>query len=359
MKYGYWLSNIPGMTSAKITYLYSRFSSAEEMFHAPRSAYEGIHGLLESDIAAISNEERKNRIFEDWCKFQEKGIGFTYCEAANYPANLRGLLDAPFSLYYMGRLPEEGKKRVAIVGARGRSEYGRQVARQLALALGERDVDVISGLALGIDADAHKGALDGNGNTYAVLGCGVDICYPSSNRFLYDEILKTGGIISEYRPGTKPQSFMFPNRNRIISGLCDYVVIIEAKERSGSLITADYAMEQGKEVYAVPGRIFDPLSQGCNRLIRQGAGTLDSIDSFLEELDLSLAKDPIQLNFTKNLLEKDELLVYSLVDFCPCDLGKLMEKSNFSLSELLMILERLEQKGFVRETVPNYYVRTC
>ncbi len=248
-------------------------------------------------------------------------------------------------------------KSVAIVGARSRSEYGLQVARQLGETLARNGVAVISGLARGIDADAHIGALDGGGRTYAVLGCGVDICYPRSNRYLYDRILEHGGgILSEYPPGQTPLAGLFPQRNRIISGLSDCVVVVEARKKSGSLITADFAMEQGRDVYAVPGRVGETLSEGTNRLIYQGAGIYMGPEEFLSELHLG-GKFTLDLNFSKKKLEKEESLVYSVLDLNPIGLGTILQKTSIPLEHLLEILASLVEKGYIWESVPNYYVR--
>jgi DNA processing protein len=233
-----------------------------------------------------------------------------------------------------------------------------EVAEKLAEALAAKQIAVISGMALGIDGDAHKGALAAGGCTYAVLGCGVDYCYPKEHKYLYDRIPEKGGVLSEYPVGTAPLARLFPSRNRIISGLSDCVVVVEARERSGSLITADFALEQGKDVYAVPGRLTDSLSFGCNSLIRQGAGLMLSIDDFIKEITGSSAGNSFQLDFRKNLLEKDEQLVYSLLDFVPTAVGTLLEKTSFQLLELLEILEGMENKGLIREVAPNYYAHT-
>jgi DNA processing protein len=171
-------------------------------------------------------------------------------------------------------------------------------------------------------------------------------------------MMAQGGIISEYPPGTPPRQVYFPQRNRIIAGLSDAVVVIEARKKSGSLITADYAMEQGRDVYALPGRITDELSLGTNNLIAQGAAALTGVEEFLRDLSIDMDASCVQIDFRKNFLEKDEMLVYTLLDFYPTGLGTMVEKSSFSLTDLLDILDRLESKGFARETVPNYYVRT-
>ena len=356
--YRYWFDNIKGMAPVKKQMLYDAFEGAENIYHATESAIGKVSGIEIADIGAILESKRRWNLEKAWTRLQERGISLVTLEDSEYPVKLRQIVAPPYALYYRGHLPGQDRKSVAIVGARGRSAYGSQVARTLAKRLAEVGVDVISGMALGIDTDGHMGALDGEGPTYAVLGCGVDICYPKSNKYLYEQILQKGGILSEFLPGTQPLPALFPQRNRIISGLSDYVVVIEARMKSGSLITADYAMEQAREVYALPGRITDELSQGCNHLIQQGAGVFAGVEDFLKEMQMAGTLKNGQMDFRKNLLEKDETLVYSLFDFHPLGLGSLVEKSPYSLLEVLNILERLEQKGFVKETIPNYYVKT-
>ncbi len=356
-RYAYWLSNVKGLTAHKILKLLKACGTAEEIYGMSENLLAKVEDLQEKDRESILKGRKNWDLDKEWGRLQEKGIGFVSMEDESYPKKLRYLMNAPYSLYYIGSLPSEDTKKVAIVGARTRSAYGSQIAEQLSEALTKNGVDVVSGMAMGIDADGHKGALRGGGRTYAVLGCGVDICYPRTNWSLYEKIPCHGGIISEYSPGTPPVAALFPQRNRIISGLSDYVVIVEAREKSGSLITADFAMEQGKEVYAVPGRITDDLSRGCNQLIQQGAGVITSVEDFLKEIQLDTSNLAVQIDFRKNLLEKDELLVYALLDFYPTGLGTMVEKTPYGLSELLDILERLEHKGFVKETIPNYYIK--
>jgi DNA processing protein len=358
MKYSYWLSNVPGMTRGKIFRLLESIPSAADIYGASEKSLRAVDGLSEKDIAAILQSRKEWNPDEEFLKLEEQGISFVSYEQEDYPIRLRNIFDPPYSLYYRGALPNEHARSVAIVGARGRSAYGMEVAQALAEALAREHIAVISGMALGIDGDAHRGALAADGCTYAVLGCGVDRCYPKEHNYLYDRIPAKGGVLSEYPVGTAPLPRLFPARNRIISGLADCVVVVEAREKSGSLITADFAMEQGKDVYAVPGRVTDNLSRGCNALIRQGAGILWDMEDFVRELSGSSAGISFQLDFRKNLLEKDEQLVYSLLDFVPTAVGTLLEKTSFRLTELLELLEGMENKGVIREVAPNYYAHT-
>ena len=188
-----------------------------------------------------------------------------------YPARLRELSGRPKELYYIGKLPDDDRPSVAIIGARNCSGYGRQMAREFAIELAAAGVQIISGMARGVDGIAGQAALMAGGSSYAVLGSGVDVCYPKENASLYEELMCKGGIISEFKPTTPAMAMNFPRRNRIISGLADALLVIEARERSGTLITVNMALEQGREVYALPGRVTDSLSYGCNRLICDGA----------------------------------------------------------------------------------------
>lgn len=202
----------------------------------------------------------------------------------DYPERLRTIADPPKEIYVLGRLPEAELPTVAVIGARDCSEYGKYVASGLGAVLGRGGIQVVSGMARGIDGIGQEAALDAGGSSFAVLGCGVDVCYPAGNRRLYDKLKRSGGILSEYPPGTPPHAWHFPPRNRIVSGLADVVVVVEARMKSGTLITVDMALEQGREVYVVPGRVTDPLSAGCNRLLKLGAGILLDEEEFMEEV---------------------------------------------------------------------------
>ena len=279
-------------------------------------------------------------------------------EDSNFPDRLRKLSGMPKKLYYIGNLPDPKKPAAAVVGARMCSPYGRCQAFKYARTMASYGVQIISGMARGIDAEGHKGALDTDTPTFAVLGSGVDVCYPNSNRWLYQRILeKGGGIISELPPGSPPVNWAFPARNRIISALSDLVLVIEAREKSGTLITVDMALEQGKDIYAVPGRVTDSLSMGCNNLIRQGAGIINSVEDFVKDLELYTCIDTTQENFNKLLLEKDESLVYACLSLRPKSMEELLKKTGFAMPQMADILQRLIQKDFITESFKNYYIR--
>ena len=356
MNYAYWLANIPGIGNKTIRQLLSQVGSAGELYFLPEKQLRALAGLGDAEISAIQESKRIDTERE-YMKLCGQGITFLSLEEETYPVKLRNIPDAPFGIYVKGRLPGEEQKTVAIVGARMCSEYGHAVAKKLGQQLASNGVCVISGMARGIDSAGHWGTIEVGGMTCAVLGCGVDVCYPASGRKLYDKILDQGGILSEYSPGTQPHPGFFPARNRIISGLSDVVVVVEAKAKSGSLITADFALEQGKEIYAVPGRLYDALSVGCNTLIRQGAGIISDVDDFLKELDLCGGKELYQENFTKLLLEKEESMVYSGLSLRPTSLEELLQATGFSMPKLTELLAGLQQRGFITETFKNYYIR--
>ncbi len=278
--------------------------------------------------------------------------------SGNWPERMQHLCGMPDSLQVIGHLPENDKKTVAIVGARQCSQGGKKLAYQFANALAKAGVAIISGMAKGIDGSAHQGALDAGGRTYAVLGCGVDVCYPEVNRILYEKIPINGGIISELPQGTKPFAWNFPRRNRIISALSDVVLVVEAKEKSGSLITADFALEQGRDVYAVPGRITDTLSAGCNRLISMGAGVALTPSQMLSELGICTDSIVPGRKNQEKRLESEINMVYSCVDLQPKSLYTILQEVPLPEEKVLRLLLQLQLEGSVEEVFRGCYVRT-
>ena len=288
---------------------------------------------------------------------QKISIRYLSEKTEEYPDRLRNIINQPEGLYVLGQLPEKGEKIVAIVGARECSYYGESAARYFAGQLADAGVGIISGMARGIDAAAHQGALEAGGKTYAVLGCGVDICYPKSNRELYAKICVQGGIISEYSEGTPPLAFHFPMRNRIISALSDAVLIVEARKKSGSLITAELALEQGKDVYAVPGGIFDPLSEGCNHLIAQGAAIAFRPEDILTDMGIFTKNSEKKKEKNNFSLATREKLVYSHLCLLPKSVDALGREVEMPVEELLPILLELEMGGYAREVAKNHFIK--
>ena len=286
--YAQWLYSIKGIGNVTIRVLMQNADSAEDIYHMSEAEIrmclaEGLIKSREADrkAAAICAAKCLDPV-EEANKLKEKGILFVSVEDSWFPNRLREIPDAPYGLYYIGSLPSDDAPSVAIVGARNCSGYGREQARLFAEKCSACGISVISGMARGIDGVAGKAAAERGKRSYAVLGCGVDVIYPYENKDLYYFLKERGGIISENIPGTQPKAILFPRRNRLISGLSDAVVVIEARKRSGTIITVDSALEQGREIFALPGRVCDALSDGCNHLISQGAVIACSPDTVIE-----------------------------------------------------------------------------
>lgn len=279
-------------------------------------------------------------------------------KSAEYPEKLNNYPKMPEILFVKGRLPDRKKPSIAIVGARACSTYGRIQAFRYAKVLSSAGVQIISGMAYGIDAEAHKGALEGGTATYAVLAGGVDICYPAGNKALYERILREGGgIISEQPPGMRARNYFFPARNRIISGLADMVLIVEAREKSGSLITAQWALDQGKTVYAIPGPVNEELSIGCHKLIYDGAGIAYSPEILLRELGMNY-ENKVKSDSKNDLgLASDLKLVYSCLDLRPKNPDYIVRKTGFSPAQVSNCLVELTLRGLIRESGRHYYVK--
>lgn len=356
MNYNYWLTTVKGIGNRAKLELLAQTGSARELYFLSETQLKTLNGMTDERFLLLMESKKQNtqKMYDEMC---EKGISFLSIEDEAYPYRLKQIPDAPIGIYVKGKLPGKEQRMVAIVGARMCSEYGRTMAKELGRGLAAKGVCVVSGMARGIDAAGHAGAIEAGGMTCAVLGCGVDVCYPASNRMLYADILEKGSMISEAPPGMQPLPMLFPQRNRIISGLSDAVVVVEARAKSGSLITADQALEQGRDIYAVPGRVDDPLSEGCNNLIRQGAGIISGIGEFLKDLDLQGNFEGRQEILEKLLLEKEESLVYSCVDLRPKNVEEILQKSGMSMPGLAQVLASLVQKGFITETFKNCYIR--
>ena len=284
--YLHWLYQAAGIGSRGFLRSLASLGTAEELYGQILSGRlsERIAPRYAAKVAKMSEFSREYDVTGVYETLRERGICLITEQEAAFPKRLKEIPDPPWAIYYVGELPQADKKAVALIGARDCSEYGRYMAGQFGAAFAKAGVQVISGMARGIDGIGQSTALKEGGYSLGVLGCGVDICYPRENQALYDALLAGGGVCSEYPPGVVPKSVLFPPRNRIISGLCDAVLVVEAREKSGTLITVDMALEQGREVYALPGRATDPLSGGCNGLIRQGAGLVSSPEELVEEL---------------------------------------------------------------------------
>lgn len=355
--YQYWLRCVKGVGNKKLKKIVEYCGGAKEAYRLSKQELAGIPGIFERDAEAVCASRGQWDLEKEAERLIKSGVRMITAEDGAFPEKLSCLPDAPYALFYKGSLPGPSEKTAAVVGARMCSPYGRAAGLALGERLAECGASVVSGMAYGVDSFGHWGAIRGNGRTYAVLGCGPDVCYPQNGRQLYDRIQERGGVLSEYPPGTRPAQGHFPARNRLISALSDIVVVVEAKKKSGSLITADFALEQGRDVYAVPGRIGDELSEGCNELIRQGAGILSGMDCFLEELGLSPVEGAKgkEIEKIKNLLEKEESLVYSCFGLYPKNMEDLVKMTKMTAPVLADLLVRLQAKGLIEEYYKNHY----
>ncbi len=356
-EYWFWINNIEGIGISKTRNLLNVFKSPYRIFHATQKELEKVKGLTNKDIACILNEGNKEKQIKRYSRYilNHKKMVFPIDE--NYPTKLQEIFDKPNILYYKGILPLEDQLSVAIVGSRQCTPYGCSMARELSRQLSHYNVNIISGLALGIDSEAHRGAVMAGGRTFGILAGGVDRCYPACNFNLYMEIQKNGGIISEYPSEVRTVPGMFPLRNRIISGLSDVVIVVEAGKKSGSLITASYALEHNRRVLAIPGRLGDPASQGCNELIAQGAEVIYSLDALIDELGLATKQSESNMNNNVELASDEKMLYSLLLDFTSKSLESLMMLTNMNCGRIMTALIQLETKGLIRETSKNFYVR--
>ncbi len=296
--------------------------------------------------------ERK-RIRGEFEALGNRGMRFISIEHEDYPEKLRNLRDAPYGMWLRGRLPEEGRPCASIIGSRGCTSYGLELAKDIGKKLAGIGVQVISGMALGIDAAGQWGALNAGGYSLGILGSGVDICYPRDNIDLYETLIRNGGLLSEQAPGAPGLPANFRLRNRLISGLSDCVIVVEAREKSGTQITVSCALDQGREVFAVPGRMTDPLSRGCNQMISQGARILydfSELASFFDAAEESFAKS----QETVQLSELEEMVYARLTDE-PKHFEEILNETSLPVGELMETLLRLEMKGVAYQQVKSYY----
>lgn len=272
LKYWVWLTTLPGLGQRTKLQLLEHFASPEEIYFAPEEELLLAEGVTKTQCALLADKslDRAEKVLEDCAK---DGQFLLTMDDAAYPARLRNIYDPPLLLYGKGSLPLfDEEVAVTVVGTRSCTPYGVKAASELGYELAKQGALLVSGMAKGIDGEALRGALRAGGFTAAVLGGGADVVYPAANRRLYEDIAATGVILSEYPPGTEPRGEHFPVRNRLLSALSVATLVVEAPERSGALITAATALEQGREVFAVPGPFDAPMSRGCNGLIREGAG---------------------------------------------------------------------------------------
>ena len=353
---------VPGMGPVTCNKLVAHFGGPDKVLSASISDLKAVCRLRRESLAVLGNEGRQNLkalANDEIEKAAKKNITIIACDDPLYPSLLKNIHDPPVVLYVLGRPEVLNCKGIGIVGSRAATHYGRSIAEQMANSLARKGFSIISGMALGIDTAAHKGALAAEGRTVAVLGCGLDIIYPPGNHKLYKDIAFSGAIVSEYPLGTVPDTFRFPARNRIISGLSLGVVVVEAANRSGSLITASHALEQGREVFAVPGRIDSVKSAGTHTLLQQGAKLVHSVNDIAEEFlyagPLGNQVDRDNEDAGKEFIDQlnpEEAALLGCLDVYPRTIDEIVRESGSTPQKTNELLLLLELKGMV-ELLPG------
>ena len=352
------LNLIPDLGSVKIRSLAEKFKNINEFMKADAGDFLEIPGIGKKLCETIITHRSKINPHMEFEKASRQNVDIVTLLDEAYPESLKEIYDPPPVLYIKGNKSVLNNKAIAIVGSRKASTYGRRVAMSFAKELALMNINIVSGMARGIDSFAHKGAIEAGGPTTAVFGCGIDVVYPPENEALMQKIMECGCIISSFPFGTGPLPGNFPARNRIISGLALGTLVVEAAEKSGSLITADFSLEQGREVFAIPGNIFSPYSRGTHKLIKQGAKLVESVKDILDELYLEM---PNNINKGEKIddgnLTANERSIFELIDYHPIQIEELISKSKIDSKKVNAILTRLELKGLIVALPGGYYVK--
>ena len=360
-----WLAlvSLPGLGCTLIHRLIAAFGTPEKVLAAGKAVAQ-VEGVRRPLVTTFTNRAALS-CARSWAekeleRLRSTDVQLLCYDDPQYPACLRTIHDPPVLLYCRGNLACLKEKSIAIIGSRAATTYGKRISGMLARDLARNNIVVVSGLAMGIDGHAHAGTLEAGGETVAVLGCGVDVVYPRSHAGLYEQVVRQGLLVSEYPLGTRPDGFRFPARNRIISGLSLGVIVVEATCRSGSLITARLALDQGREVFAVPGRIDSKKSEGTHRLLQQGAHLAQSAQDVIEELQLAAAMHepfrPDSASVPVDVSDEESRLL-GCIDVYPVDIDALSEKTGLTSGALHDLLLRLELKGLIRQLPGQQYER--
>ena len=369
LKLFYFLKSITSLGDVRIRRIAEKFNNLGHLFSSDLQTLKSIDGISEKTLREVESAVNKSNVFEEsYLKLLEKlkksNIKVTTIFDENYPQNLKNIYDAPVILYYYGNMSESDRYSIGIVGTRTPSDYGRKVCRDLSKELANRGLPVVSGLAIGIDSIAHNSCLESGGITYAVLGSGVDNLYPPDNKHLYERIKETGAVISEFEIGSKAEKVNFPRRNRVVSGISLGTLIVESRIKGGSLITAEFALDQNRELFAVPGNITAKNSDGCNNLIKKGyAKLVSSVDDIISEFNIQISD---LVNTKSNKIpdtEQKEMNVFeqkiynALNDTEPTSIDKICELTELNISDCLVNLLTMEFKGLVSQLPGKYFLK--
>lgn len=340
--------------------LLGEFKIPEAIFNAPRQGLKKIKGIGKNIAESIKTARDRHDIDRELSLIEKYDAKITTIFEEDYPENLKNIYDPPILLYIKGKLKKSDDLAIAIVGSRRASLYGIRTAERLAGELSASGVTIVSGMARGIDTAAHRGAIAAGGRTIGVLGNGLSFFYPPENRRLADDIAKNGALVSEFSMETPPHRRNFPQRNRVISGLSKGVVVAEAARRSGSLITANFALEEGREVFAVPGRADSVTSAGTNNLIKQGAKLVEDTKDILEELDLPLSAAAGATSGREQnppLADSHEKSIYNMLSDEPLDIDSIIDGLSIKPKQAKTALLKLEMRGIIKQLPGKLYVR--
>jgi DNA processing protein len=349
------LSLLPGIGPARFYRLLDRCGDPERAWRASERDLTAL-GVEARILPALLEKRKSLSIEQEMEKLRRAGVTVLTVYDAEYPLRLKEIYNPPALLYIKGEITRQDDQSVGVVGTRTPSVYGRELTARIVPELASAGLTIVSGMARGVDSIAHHAALQQGGRTIAVLGCGVDVVYPGENRRLYERIQQCGAVVSEYPLGTKPDAYNFPARNRVISGLSMGAVVVEAGLKSGSLITADYALEQNREVFAFPGRATDRESAGANRLIKEGRAKLvTSSEDILTELDLTVAVQQLEIKVAIPAND-DESKLLALLSHEPLHIDELVRRTVLAAPTVASTLMMLELKGSIRQIGSMNYV---
>jgi len=354
LKYWVGFSRIPGIGKVRISQLKERFVNLEDAWNAPVSELKQA-GLDSRSVNAMAALRPRISLEDEMEKLERYKIKVLTYEDPSYPPRLKEIYDCPPVLYVRGNLLPKDDPYLAVVGTRKPTVYGRQVTEEIVADLVQSRIIVISGLARGIDSIAHRTALDSGGETIAVFASGLDIVYPADNAKLAQAIMERGALVSEYPLGIRPKADNFPQRNRIMSGLSLGVLVVEAGERSGALITAHQAVEQNRDVFAIPGSILSPSSKGTNHLIQEGAKLVCNCNDILEELNLTTMAQQLEIKEFLPANEKESQVLKQLT-FEPGHIDEICRRSGLAMPEVSSTLAMLELKGIAKQVGNMNYV---
>jgi DNA processing protein len=350
----YWvaLSLVPGVGSVLFKRLLDQFKTPDAVFRATLGDLLGVEGIGKRVAEEILKGPAEKKTERELRLLKEAGGTLLTIADEHYPLRLREIYDPPPLLYLRGELREEDNLALSIVGSRKTSPYGRWITERMSEEIVRHGITIVSGMARGIDSVAHAGAIAGGGRTLAVLGCGIDVIYPPDNRTLFGQIIDHGAVLSEFPMGSRPEGIHFPRRNRIISGLSIGVVVVQASAKSGSLITAEYALEQGREVFAIPGNIGADGSRGTNRLIKEGAKLVESSEDILEEILprwKRMREDSIKVQSPGEGLPEEEKIVCQLLSESPLHIDVIIRESRLDPGKVSGLLLEMELKGIITQ----------